>query len=76
MGRNEDKLRAAEENWLDPDYPTYISHEAEGDFSLKVGVCHFCSEADMAENMIEIDGRYICIDCAERILEKWEEMGC
>ena len=70
---NEDRLRACESNWLNPDYPTYISHEIEED--LPFGSCYFCGEIHRLGDMIEIDGSYICVDCAERILQKWEEMG-
>lgn len=71
MGRNEDKLRAAEENWLDPDYSKPIPFEVVEVPTVK---CRICGETVYRDTAYEVGWDvWICQQCADEVVEMWEE---
>lgn len=76
MGRNEDKLRQAEEDWLNPDYLAPTPYEVTEDLSTEKPVvkCRICGEAVYRDTAYEVGWDvWICQRCADEVVEMWEE---
>lgn len=72
MGSNEANLRAAEENWLDPDYePNIHSMGGVWDDDNVLTTCEFCNEYKYEHEIFNVGGFKICEDCAEEIVDVW-----
>lgn len=71
MGDNEANLRAAEENWLNPDYEPDMHSCGICDDNYNITTCEFCNEIKYDHEILNVGGFRICEECAEEIVDAW-----
>lgn len=68
---NADKMRAAESNWLNPDFEPNIHSSGVYDEDFLITECEFCNELRYEHEILNVGGFKICEYCAEDIVDEW-----